>query len=103
MAGPRAPAGDGVRGAAGAAGPAGRDHATDIVLRHGLFDALRTLAPRQRAVVVLGYYEDRSEAEVAELLDVSVGTVRSTASRALAKLRATYPLADIPFAEEATP
>ncbi len=80
----------------------GRDHAADIALRHGLFDALQSLPPRQRAVVVLRYYEDRAEAEVAELLGVSVGTVRSQASKALAKLRARYQPDDAPFAEEAT-
>jgi RNA polymerase sigma-70 factor (sigma-E family) len=70
---------------------AGDDHATDTVVRHGVFDALRALPARQRAVVVLRYYEDRSEAEVAQLLDISLGTVRSQASNALAKLRAAYP------------
>jgi RNA polymerase sigma-70 factor (sigma-E family) len=74
--------------------PAGGDHAADTVLRHGLFDALRTLPPRQRAVVLLRYWEDRPEAEVAALLDVSVGTVRSQASKGLAKLRAAYPLTE---------
>jgi len=74
--------------------PAGGDHATETVLRHGLIEALRRLPPRQRAVVVLRYYEDRSEAEVAALLDISLGTVRSQASKALAKLRAYYPALD---------
>jgi RNA polymerase sigma-70 factor (sigma-E family) len=68
------------------------DHAADTVLREGLFHALRALPPRQRAVVVLRYYEDRPEAEVAALLNVSVGTVRSQSSKALAKLRAAYPM-----------
>lgn len=68
-----------------------RDHAQDTVVRHRLIEALRTLPPRQRTVVVLRYYEDRPEAEVAEVLGISVGTVRSQASRALAKLRELYP------------
>lgn len=68
----------------------GRDHAADIALRDGLLDALLGLPPRQRAVVVLRYYEDRPEAEVAEMLGVSLGTVRSQASKGLAKLRARY-------------
>ncbi|MFG1654615.1 SigE family RNA polymerase sigma factor [Micromonospora sp. NPDC049275] len=64
------------------------DHSAATVQRHALMDLLRRLPSRQRAVVVLRYYEDRSEAEVAELLGISLGTVRSQASRALRKLRA---------------
>lgn len=70
--------------------PSGGDHASETVLRHSVMDALRALPPRQRAVVVLRYYEDRPEAEVAELLGVTLGTVRSQASKALAKLRLHY-------------
>lgn len=46
-----------------------------------------TLPRRQRAVVVLRYYEQLSEAATADALDISVGTVKSQCSRALAKLR----------------
>lgn len=53
--------------------------------------ALATLAPRQRAVVVLRYYEDLTEKETAELLDVSVGTVKSQARDALRRLRNLVP------------
>ena len=49
--------------------------------------ALATLSPRQRAVVVLRYWEDLPEAQVAELLGCSVGTVKSTASRGVVQLR----------------
>ncbi len=48
---------------------------------------LGTLSPRERAIVVLRYYFDLPETQVARELDVSVGTVKSTSSRALAKLR----------------
>jgi RNA polymerase sigma factor (sigma-70 family) len=67
------------------------DHAATTDLRLALAAALGRLTPRQRAVVVLRYVEDLAESEVAAVLDVSVGTVRSTASRALARLRAACP------------
>ena len=49
--------------------------------------ALAVLTPRERAVVVLRYYDDLSEAEIAGVLGVARGTVKSTCARALAKLR----------------
>ena len=55
--------------------------------RGGLAAALATLPPRQRAVVVLRYCEDLSEAQVATTLGCSVGTVKSQAAKGLAKLR----------------
>ncbi|HWF53633.1 MAG TPA: SigE family RNA polymerase sigma factor [Solirubrobacteraceae bacterium] len=54
-----------------------------------LVRALATLPPRQRAVLVLRYFLDLPEAEVAEALQCSLGTVKSTASRGLARLQET--------------
>lgn len=56
-----------------------------------LWDLVQTLPRKARAVVVLRYYEELSEAETAEALGISVGTVKSQASRALATLRTRAP------------
>jgi RNA polymerase sigma-70 factor (sigma-E family) len=56
-----------------------------------LASALARLAPRQRAVVVLRYYEDLTEQETARVLGVSVGTVKSQHRDALARLRLLVP------------
>jgi RNA polymerase sigma-70 factor (sigma-E family) len=55
--------------------------------QHELRQALGTLTARKRAILVLRYWEDLPEREVADLLGCSVGSVKSTASRALAELR----------------
>ena len=52
-----------------------------------LWPHVKALPPRQRAVIVLRYYEQLSEAEIAEVLDCSRGNVKSTAHRALQNLR----------------
>ena len=57
-------------------------------LRDAMWRAIMKLPNRQRAMVVLRYYEDLSEAQTAAILGVSVGTVKSAVSRALGKLRA---------------
>jgi RNA polymerase sigma-70 factor (sigma-E family) len=67
--------------------PRSGDPAAAVELRPALFAALDTLTAHQRAIVVLRYFDDRSENEVASLLGVSPGTVKSTASRAMAQLR----------------
>jgi RNA polymerase sigma-70 factor (sigma-E family) len=63
------------------------DHADDSDLQESLRRAVERLPQRMRAAVVLRYYEDMTEAEVADALGVSLGTVKSTVSRAVAKLR----------------
>jgi RNA polymerase sigma-70 factor (sigma-E family) len=78
--------------------------ADDGDLRRQLHDALRTLPRRQRAVVVLRYFEDLTEAETAAALGCSVGTVKSQHARAMARLRSLADLADLAPAETgATP
>ena len=65
-------------------GPAAGDPASLVARRDELIRALAALPPRQRAVLVLRYWEDRPEEEVARVLGCSVGTVKSQASRGLA-------------------
>jgi len=68
--------------------PPGRSDGSDAyALREALIQALAQLPPRQRTVLVLRYWEQLSEAETAEALDCAVGTVKSTTSRGLARLR----------------
>jgi len=62
-----------------------------VVDRDAIWAAVRALPARQRAVVVLRYYEDLSEAEIADALGCSRGTVKSQASAAIAALRRTAP------------
>jgi RNA polymerase sigma-70 factor (sigma-E family) len=77
--------------------PAGADaRAQDAVdpldalgIRAELDDALSRLPARQRAVLVLRYFHDLSEAQAAEILGCSPGTVKSSSSRGLARLRET--------------
>ncbi|WP_235735708.1 SigE family RNA polymerase sigma factor [Nocardioides alcanivorans] len=64
------------------------DEPADPLEAEELWRAVRALPARQRAVIVLRYYEDLSEAEIAETLDISRGTVKSQASKAIGSLRA---------------
>jgi RNA polymerase sigma-70 factor (sigma-E family) len=74
--------------------PAGPDHTGRTESRDALVRALGRLGPRERAVVVLRYYADLELTEVADLLGITVGTVKSAASRALAKLRVSAELTE---------
>jgi RNA polymerase sigma-70 factor (sigma-E family) len=72
----------------------GPDLLVGLESRAELLDALARLTARQRAVLVLRYFNDLTEAETAEVLGCSPGTVKSNASRGLARLREV--LAPIP-------
>jgi RNA polymerase sigma-70 factor (sigma-E family) len=64
----------------------------DALAHDEMWRALSTLPPRQRAVLVLRYYEDLSEQQIADVLDCRPGTVKSQASAAIAALRSRLDL-----------
>jgi RNA polymerase sigma-70 factor (sigma-E family) len=68
-----------------------RETTDQVAERSVLWPALQALPPRTRAVIVLRYWLDLSEGDTAHVLGCSVGTVKSTASRGLARLRDTLP------------
>ena len=70
-----------------AAIPAAGDQAGQVADRDLLLRALAALPPRQRAVLVLRYWEDLPDVQIAAALDCSPATVRSQAARGLARLR----------------
>ena len=69
------------------AGLVSADHAAGVAERDFLMRALAELPPRQRTVLVLRYFNDLPEAEIAAILGCSMGTVKSQVSRGLARLR----------------
>jgi RNA polymerase sigma-70 factor (sigma-E family) len=78
---------------AGQAGGAGSEAATELVdLRDALVRLMLQLPARQRTVLVLRYWEGRTEAEIAEQLGCPIGTVKSAASRGMARLRELHEL-----------
>jgi RNA polymerase sigma-70 factor (sigma-E family) len=80
-------------------GPAPGDLATEAVARVAVRGALGSLTDRQRAVLVLRVFDDLTEAQTAQILGCAVGTVKSTMSQALARLRADRRLAEVPERE----
>jgi RNA polymerase sigma-70 factor (sigma-E family) len=64
-----------------------RDPYADVEGRHAVVDGLRSLPARQRAVLVLRYFEQLSEPETAAVLGISVGSVKTHNARGLARLR----------------
>ena len=79
----------------GDAGPLAQDQSDAVAERDFLMRALAALPPRQRTVLVLRYFNDLSEAEIADALACSIGTVKIYASRGLARLREiTEPVAE---------
>jgi RNA polymerase sigma-70 factor (sigma-E family) len=70
---------------------AGSDETARVDTRLALLAALRRLSTAQRAVLILRYFDDCSEADAAEVLGVRVGTVKSQTNKALARLRVVAP------------
>jgi RNA polymerase sigma-70 factor (sigma-E family) len=81
----------------------GPDAYLQVEERQRLLSALRRLPPRTQAILVLRYLEDRSEAETARILGCSVGSVKSQASRGLARLRTDLDPTDPPVRLQGEP
>ena len=67
------------------------DHVDDLTIREVLWEALQALPPRQRAAIVLRFYEDLTEVQTAAVLGCSPNTVKSQTRQALDRLRALAP------------
>ena len=80
--------------------PAGPDDTDAVAERQHMAEVLAALPPRMRAVLVLRYAEDLSEAATAEVLGISVATVRSQTVRGLARLRTVLAVSRPPVLEE---
>ena len=83
--------------------PGAPDGAPDADTRITLAGALRRLTPRQRAVLVLRFYEDRTEVQTAVMLGCSVNTVKSQTRHALGRLRELAPELAATFGREEAP
>jgi RNA polymerase sigma factor (sigma-70 family) len=71
-----------------------RDEVAGVEARLALREALLALPPGKRVMLVLRYLEDLPEAQVADILGCSVGTVRSQTHKAIAQLRSVLPSLD---------
>ena len=67
--------------------PSAEEGAVDLLERSAMVAALRQLSPRQREVLVLRYYGDLSETQIAQTLGISPGAVKSHTARAMSSLR----------------
>jgi RNA polymerase sigma-70 factor (sigma-E family) len=83
-------------------GDGGPDPAAHVDLREALGQALALLPARQRAVLVLRYFEQLTEAEIAEVLGCSAGTVKSSAARGLQRLRSVAAVWEVDERDELT-
>ena len=77
--------------------PAGPAPQEDVDARDEVWRALRKLPRQQQTVIVLRYFEDLTEAEIAEIMQVSAGAVKGYASKALTKLRRDPTLSSLPM------